>query len=137
VPYTVEAQYVGDGSLALIVNGRRHHLALARRGRERLVAIEGETYAFASEAAATAAHSLATVTPPEVTAPMPGKVLQVFVQVGDRVAAGDGLVVLEAMKMENRLVAEAAASVADVRVAEGDMVEGGQVLVVLSYDEPE
>jgi len=65
---------------------------------------------------------------------MPGKVLEVLVQPGDRVEIGDGLLILEAMKMENRLIAEAAATVAEVKVAAGDMVEGGRVLVVLTYD---
>ena len=58
-------------------------------------------------------------------------------QPGDHVAAGDTLLILEAMKMETRLTAEAAASVAEVRVAAGDMVDGGQVLVVLTYDAEE
>ncbi|MCX6097574.1 MAG: acetyl-CoA carboxylase biotin carboxyl carrier protein subunit [Caldiserica bacterium] len=48
--------------------------------------------------------------------------------------AGDGLVILEAMKMENRLVAEAARSVAEVCISSGDMVDGSQVLIVLAYD---
>jgi len=70
---------------------------------------------------------------PEVTAPMPGRVLEVLVQPGAHVAAGDGLVIMEAMKMENGLVAEAAGTVGEVQVAVGDMVDAGQVLIVLSY----
>ncbi len=135
VPYVVEVHHGNDGTLALTVDGRRYHAAVAHKGRERLVAVDGEAYTFVSEAGA-ATHNIATVAPPEITAPMPGKVLKVLVHPGDHVTTGDGLLVLEAMKMENRLVAEAPATVADVRVAAGGMVEGGQVLVVLIYDDP-
>jgi acetyl-CoA/propionyl-CoA carboxylase biotin carboxyl carrier protein len=66
-----------------------------------------------------------------VTAPMPGTVIKVSVQPGDRVAARDTLVVLEAMKMETPLVAPYDATVASVHVAEGDRVSGGAVVVEL------
>jgi biotin carboxyl carrier protein len=66
---------------------------------------------------------------------MPGKVLEVLVRSGERVEAGDGLLLLEAMKMESRLTAEGAGTVAEVRVAAGDMVIGGQVLILLRYDD--
>ena len=129
-----EAHYLDDTTVLLSVDGRRYRVDLARKGRERLVAIDGEVYTFSPESGGPAAHTVGIVAAPEITAPMPGKVLQVFVSTGDRVAAGDPLLILEAMKMENRLVAEAAGTVAELRVAAGDMVDGGQVLVVLAYD---
>jgi acetyl/propionyl-CoA carboxylase alpha subunit len=66
-----------------------------------------------------------------LVAPMPGKVVRVEVAVGDSVAAGDPLVVLEAMKMEQVVRAPEAGVVAAVLVAEGAQVDGGQALVVL------
>jgi biotin carboxyl carrier protein len=62
---------------------------------------------------------------------MPGTVLKVNVAPGDRVAARDALVVLEAMKMETPLVSPYDATVSAVNVAEGDRVAGGAVLVEL------
>jgi pyruvate carboxylase subunit B len=62
-------------------------------------------------------------------APMPGLVVRVPIKAGDTVSAGTGLVVLEAMKMENELKAPAAATVKAVRVAPGEAVEKGQVLL--------
>jgi biotin carboxyl carrier protein len=62
-------------------------------------------------------------------APMPGLVVRVLVEPGQEVAAGAGLVVLEAMKMENELKAPAAATVGAVRAQAGQAVEKGQVLV--------
>jgi pyruvate carboxylase subunit B len=62
-------------------------------------------------------------------APMPGLVVRIQAQPGDTVAAGTGLVVLEAMKMENELKAAAPGVVRAIRVAPGEAVEKGQVLV--------
>ena len=62
-------------------------------------------------------------------APMPGKVLRVLVAVGDTVEAGQGLVVVEAMKMENELAASGAGVVESVAVAAGDNVDKGALLV--------
>ena len=64
-------------------------------------------------------------------APMPGKVVRVLVKAGQRVAKGDGLVVVEAMKMQNELQAGADAVVREVRASEGENVEGGAELVLL------
>jgi acetyl/propionyl-CoA carboxylase alpha subunit len=61
--------------------------------------------------------------------PMPGRVVKVLVQAGQEVAKGQGLVIVEAMKMENELKAPRAAVVAAVRVQEGQGVEKGTVLV--------
>jgi biotin carboxyl carrier protein len=131
--HTVDARYTDEATLMLAIDGQQYRVDLTRNGRERLVAIRGETYAFTPDTAATA-HNMATVAAPEIVAPMPGTVLQLLVHPGDHVEAGDGLLILEAMKMENRLVAEAPATVTEVRIAEGSMVDGGQVLVVLQYD---
>src|SRR5581483_1200938 len=66
-----------------------------------------------------------------VVAPMPGTVLRVHARTGDRVAAGDPLVVLEAMKMETPLRSPYDATVRGVHVSEGDTVTGGALLVEL------
>jgi biotin carboxyl carrier protein len=63
---------------------------------------------------------------------MPGRVVKVLVAVGDAVAARQGLVVVEAMKMENELRAPRAGRVSEVRVREGAPVEANTVLIVLS-----
>lgn len=67
--------------------------------------------------------------PAALRAPMPGLVVRVQVEAGQPVAAGAGVVVLEAMKMENELRATAAGVVRSVRVRAGEVVEKGQLLV--------
>jgi biotin carboxyl carrier protein len=66
-----------------------------------------------------------------VVAPMPGRVIKVLVKTGDAVAARQGLVVVEAMKMENELRSPTAGTVTEVRVTEGMSVEANAVLVVV------
>ena len=133
--HLVEAQHCGGSTVVLVIDGRRYRADLIRQDSEWHVALGREVYTFVSDSVASS-HVVATVAVPEITAPMPGKVLQVLVQPGQPVAAGDGLLILEAMKMENRLVAEAAGVVTEVRVAAGDLVDGGQVLMVLRYATP-
>lgn len=69
--------------------------------------------------------------PQRVAAPMPGKIVKVLVKPGDRVAARQGLIVIEAMKMENELRAAREGHVKEVHVAEGDLVEAGRLLTVI------
>ena len=69
--------------------------------------------------------------PQRIIAPMPGKVVRVLVKPGDDVKARQGLVVVEAMKMENELRAARDGRVRDVAVAEGQSVDAGAVLLVV------
>ncbi len=69
--------------------------------------------------------------PQRLTAPMPGKIVKVLVKPGDAVTARQGLVVIEAMKMENELRASRDGQVKDVHVTEGDLVEAGRLLTVI------
>ncbi|HKY74909.1 MAG TPA: acetyl-CoA carboxylase biotin carboxylase subunit [Acidimicrobiia bacterium] len=68
----------------------------------------------------------------EVVSPMQGTIVKTLVSVGDEVELGQGVVVLEAMKMENHITAEKAGTVAEVRVSAGDTVGTGDVLVVIN-----
>ena len=62
---------------------------------------------------------------------MPGKVIRVLVREGDAVEVGQGLVVVEAMKMQNEMKAARTGTVVEVRVRDGDTVSAGDALVVL------
>jgi glutaconyl-CoA decarboxylase len=84
-------------------------------------------------AAAAAPAAAAEVAAGErVNAPMPGNILKVEVNKGDKVKAGQLLVILEAMKMENEIVAPKAGTVAQVVVKVGEKVDTGATLVVLA-----
>ena len=70
--------------------------------------------------------------PQPVTAPMPGLIVRVYVKAGDEVAAGQGVIAMEAMKMENELGSTTAGTVKAVLVQPGQAVEKGAVLVELA-----
>jgi len=121
---------IGDRVVRVVVH--------AREGKGRYVLdIEGHRYrveALGERARAIqelAARSAPPAGPAPVIAPMPGLVVRVSVAVGDTVTAGQGVLVMEAMKMENELRASAAATVKSVRVTQGTAVEKGTVLIEL------
>jgi acetyl-CoA/propionyl-CoA carboxylase biotin carboxyl carrier protein len=66
-----------------------------------------------------------------VEAPMQGTIVKVLVEVGQTVEVGVGIVVLEAMKMENQINAEKAGTVKEIKVAAGDTVGGGDILAAI------
>jgi biotin carboxyl carrier protein len=118
--------------------GRSHEIAIERLpGGARLVSVDGRTVTLSLMDARTRAarrHGGGADQGPRrtaVVAPMPGRVVKVLVAPGETVAARQGLVVVEAMKMENELRAPRAGQVAEVRVTDGAAVESGTVLVVL------
>ena len=68
----------------------------------------------------------------KVTSPMPGNILDIKVNVGDKVEANQCVVVLEAMKMENEIVTPSAGTVASVNVTKGQTVASGDVLITVA-----
>ena len=120
-----------DGSALLAAGARRLRVSAARRNSSILIAVGPSTFEFVriEEAARRHARGLAA---PKIAAPMPGKVLKVLVKAGERVGPADPLIVIEAMKMETAVAAESPAIVERVRVAEGQMVDHGDVLIELS-----
>jgi biotin carboxyl carrier protein len=67
----------------------------------------------------------------EVKAPMPGKILEVLVKIGDQVNEDDEVIMLEAMKMENPIYAPAGGTVKEIKVKANDSVETEQVMMVI------
>lgn len=68
----------------------------------------------------------------EVESPMQGSIFEILVSVGDSVQAGDELIILEAMKMENPIVAPVAGVVSKIMVSKGETVDTGKVLIILA-----
>lgn len=88
--------------------------------------------AAAPKAAAPAPAASGAAGSVTVTSPMPGKIIDVKVNVGDAVKRGDVVLILEAMKMENEIVAPEDGTVATINVAAGASVEAGAVLATLN-----
>ena len=124
-----------DGAfLSLVVDGRRHETGLAVVASQTLVTLSGDVLVVELREASRVgdgAPRRAPTGPTTVKAPMPGKVVRVLVAAGDTVAAGAGLLVVEAMKMENELRAPRAGVVLELLAREGQAVESGALLAVV------
>lgn len=119
----------GVGSALYVwLDGRRHRTAFAHDGKRLLVWCEGRTFAFER---ATAGPARAAEHAGNLVAPMPGRVRRTLVRPGERVAQGQVVLVLEAMKMEHAIRAPRDGVVARLAHAEGDLVEAGAELALI------
>jgi len=119
------------------LRGDSHEFAIEPRGRGRhIVHVDGHvvpvTLLTPGRGRSAAGTAVKATGPIEILSPMPGRIVKVLVTPGQAVAARQGLVVVEAMKMENELRAPRAGTVAEVRAREGAPVEANVVLVVMT-----
>jgi biotin carboxyl carrier protein len=125
----------GSGLHSLLLDGHSREMILERDGDVVRVLLDGERIDARVQdevsRALSAIGGAAVSGPAEIVAPMPGVIVDVPVAVGDEIAAGQPLVVVEAMKMQNELTAEADGIVEKILVKAGDTVAGDQALIVL------
>lgn len=135
VRHEVDTRALGPWVLSLIVEGESHEAAVFRL-RDGAYSVDWRGRSFVVELVDPLTH-LAEVSRGEVgkqgkkvvKAYMPGRVVEVKVQPGDRVEAGQPMVVLEAMKMQNEIQAERSGVVVRLFVTAGEAVEGGDPLL--------
>jgi biotin carboxyl carrier protein len=135
--FRVDFLQVDPGLYSLLIGGRSYEIDLLKVEDALMVLVDGQPFRVEiqeeRERRLRAAAGKADLKAGKrvVAAPMPGKVVRVLVRPGDAVRPGEGLVVVEAMKMENELRAPLAGTVKEIRVEEGRAVSGGEVLVVI------
>lgn len=131
----VDARLDGSGSGSLLLDGVSHVVDQDGGRGETTVVVDGEAFCAQIEGAGGRRRGESTDGHPgggqRLLAPMPGKVVALLVAVGQSVERGAGLVVLEAMKMQNEIRATRGGRVARVEVVAGRPVDGGARLVVL------
>ena len=156
-PKPLELEALGGGRYAITLDGVRHELDVAHPEPGVLsLLVDGESYSIDIEDAGEqvnvrvrdevfrvdvaderklrmrqATHAPTAEGKQQIRAPMPGKVVKILVKPGDAVNEGQGLVVVEAMKMENELKSPKAGKVLEIQVKEGQAVEGGAPLAVV------
>ena len=114
----------------ITVNGKAYDVAVEELGADASAPVAAAP-APAAAAAPAAAPAAPVADGTKVTAPMPGTILDIKVSVGDTVSAGQALMVLEAMKMENDVNAPCAGKVLSINTTKGSAVETGAVLAVI------
>lgn len=131
----VEARLLRLGVLSLIVDGRAWRVVLEEGADETAVLIAGQRIPYSvndpRSLKARRAHASGADGPRPIKASMPGRVVRVLAQPGDVVEAHQGIVVIEAMKMQNELKSPKQGKVAEIRVKPGDTVAAGDVLAVV------
>ena len=132
-PLEVDVVRTGRHFASLLVGGESHEVGIEKGDEGYEVVLPGETVTV-DVAEAGRGPSL-PASPPHgpsrLTAPMPGRVVRVLEALGADVVAGQGLFVIEAMKMENELKAPRAGRIQEVAVREGQAVEAGALLAVV------
>lgn len=117
-----------DGALEASCNGLLYYAHCLVTPQEIEVRMEGQTYALRRPDYSHGSDAIASGDG-SVAAPMPGSVLNVLVAEGGQVEAGEGLIVLEAMKMEHRLTAPISGTIKAINVTPAQQVRGGDVLI--------
>ena len=134
--FEADLRRVGHASFSVLVGNRSFDFDVARDGEETVVASRTGSIRLtvvdpAARRAQTAGKRREITGRVEVKAAMPGRVVNVLVSEGDQVNADQGVVVVEAMKMENEVKSPKQGKVLEVKVAAGQAVEKGQVMMVI------
>ncbi|HXV50183.1 MAG TPA: biotin/lipoyl-containing protein [Candidatus Binatia bacterium] len=134
--FVVDGKKTGRTNYSLIVDNRSFEIEVDNTGDEYRVLVDGRSYHIhlVDERRVRVGGNQAGAQMQgrqNVSVPMPGKVIAILVAEGDRVEKGQGLIIVEAMKMENEVHSPIAGEVKEIKVKTGETVEGGAVLLVV------
>jgi biotin carboxyl carrier protein len=134
--FLVDGKKTGRTNYSLIVDNRSFEIEVDNSEDEYRVLVDGRNYRIhlvdeRRLRVGGAQAGLDVQGRQNITVPMPGKVVAVLVAEGDAVEKGQGLVIVEAMKMENEVRSPITGAVKDIKVKPGETVEGGAVLLVV------
>lgn len=125
---------LGDDHYLALQEERVFHLGFTRQGSEWQAQLNGDVLTFDLKdekmlLRSTLGGGLGAAASGDVKSPMPGRVAKILVAPGQAIKAGDPVIVVEAMKMENEFKAKKDGIVREIKVAAGETVEGGAVLI--------
>lgn len=131
----VEFEKIDDNLYSVILDGKSLTIGVLKDGKKIQVFMDGDLFiieAISERDQRKSSQELSGVQ--EIKSPMPSRVVKILKDVGDEVAADEGIVVVEAMKMESELKSPIEGKVTDISVAEGDAVEADTTLLVVSSE---
>ncbi len=131
----LESRLLRPGVLSLLVDGRAWRVVLEEGASGPAILVAGERIPYSvndpRSLKTRRAHAAGEDGPRSIKASMPGRVVRVLVKPGDAVEAHEGIVVIEAMKMQNELKSPKQGKIAEIRVKPGDTVAAGDVLAIV------
>ena len=136
--YDLDYARIGEGTYSFIFEGKAIELEVSKTGKPKVFEINNSCHIFKSEIIDAEARYQKNRTQSDVdtdentiSSPMPGKVVKIPVQVGEKVKAGQTLIIVSAMKMESEYKAKADGVVKEILVSEEDTIDGDQILLIL------
>lgn len=129
--YTVTDASVVDGVLTFFIGSRTYRAAVSKSPDGTRITLDGRLFLVHGDAEEGVSAGAAHHGDGSVEAPMPGSIVAVHVEAGDEVNAGDSILTLESMKMQNAVTASVSGTVSVVHCAVGDQVAFGDVLAVV------
>ena len=136
--YKAELIKIDSNLYSLIIDGLTYTLALSKEGKKIELFFKGDLFVFEipSQRDKGALENLSGID--KISAPMPGRVVKLLKKIGEDVLDGDGVIVVEAMKMESELKTNIDGKITEINVKEGDTVDlGAPLLTIESQDKKE
>jgi biotin carboxyl carrier protein len=131
-----DAIAVSSGVYSILINGKSFEVRMEQSGAELRATTSGREFRIVisdeREWRRKRGSAIEAEGRQQVLAPMPGKIVRVLVKTGDAVRAGQGLLVVEAMKMQNEIRAPKSGTIDRLGVVEGQTVNAGEVLAIVS-----
>ena len=129
-----ELEAIGPDAYSILLGTRSYEVKIEESGDDFVVVVDGRQLDVVIQDPRQAGVRKGGIDPGtsgDIASPMPGKVIRVLVGVGDDIQPGQGLLVVEAMKMQNEIKAPVAGKIKAVHVSEGSAVAAGEVMVVV------
>jgi len=136
-PYEARIMMVEEGVYLMLMNGKSYNIELIEAGGPKKYYVNTYRYSYNAEIIDAESryrksrHSDHGDDEDMISSPMPGKVVRILVREGDRVKAGDTIIVVSAMKMESEYKVKKDRLIKEIRVKEGDTIDAHQPLVMI------
>ena len=135
--YNAELIKIDSNLYSMILDGQTCTVAIKKEGKLIEIFYKGDLFSFEIPSARDKSSLENASGVDKISAPMPGRVVKVLKKVGDIIKEGEGLIVVEAMKMESELKSSIDGKVSEISVKDGDTVDLGAHLITVENDEKE
>lgn len=137
--YHVDSQPISENCLSLLVDGKAYTVFVVEDKTKKYISVQGEQFCIEETESEAETRSVAEAGTfkgiPTISSPMPGKIVKILVGEGDKVRKGQGLVIVEAMKMENEIRSPSAGIVKKINFKEGNLVDTADPIIELEPEE--